>query len=571
MLQLLCDPRTKAGLRLLLVFALVGVNFLVYAYGSTIQNSNEYNLFLITALSLIGVGLSIDFLKNGYVNNTRKLSPFAFLVPSLIMMMLVIRNTNLQFIRLWHTYYTVRSAASVSLSGSMSELASIFENFASSFATPVSLAIISTVTNLEIIICFSLFGMIVFITVLTPLIYRLCQNTGAINIRILHIAFFLSLGGVLFAPQFFIYLHVGFALLILAFYCYNRIIISGKSRIGNHSFIITFILATLGSSIHYLPGALLFAGVFLTLAGVMMLLSRSRLNELAPSYIRYAVLFFVIVASYFMYYGHSFYEDIRIYLETISSFFHPEPFIIYTPERLELLDAITAFVIQVTRLRYLVTFIYLFGFFQVIKRAKSSILAKAMGTVSTGFAILAYSSIFIHTITDYAYRLHLYLISIGTLTLYFGIELLYTFKGKYKLLTITFLSLVFISNMFAFIHNLMLPATPPWASDARYYAEEAFVASTFVANHITTSPPKTIVANYRYGYISSVWGTRMSELSDWLLKQFIEADSIILMLTSLNFKAPDKSIRRLTNFDYSLIVSKANLIYNSNITYVLLR
>ena len=271
-------------------------------------------------------------------------------------------------IGIWHTHYAIRSAESVVLRESVGELASIFENFVSSFGSPVFLAIITTVTGLRVTTCFGFLGIIVFVTVPTPIIHIVCRLAGADDTEVLHASFLLLLSGATFAPYFFVYSYVGFALLTLALYCYIRVITGSGTQISR-SFIVAFILTTLGSSIHYLPGALLFVAIFLALAGLMTILSKLRLNKLELGYIRPVMLFFVAVAAYFVYCGFSFYDDIRAYLIITLKYFSFEPFVIYTPERLKLLDAITGFVIQVTRLRSLVMLIYLLGLLQAIKRA----------------------------------------------------------------------------------------------------------------------------------------------------------------------------------------------------------
>ncbi len=567
MLRLSRNPRTGTGIGFMLILALVGINFLVYIYGTSVQNINTYNSLLITVFTLIGIGLLADILKSSHVNFDKKWSFLVFLVPPLLMMTLVLRDTHLDFIGIWHTHYAIRAAESVVLRGNMSEFTSIFENFVSSFASPLFLAIISIVTNLEVITCFSFFGIIVFATVLTPMIYIICRLAGARDTETLHAAFLLSLGGVTFAPQFFVYSYIGLPLLVLALYYYVRVVIGRKTQTGYPS-IIAFILITLGSLMYYLPGALLFVAVFLTLAIIATFLSKLRPSKSTPSHMRLAMLFFVVVVAYFAYCGFSFYDDIHTYLTIISKFFSLEPFIIYTPERLKLLDSVTSFVIQVTRLRNLIIFVYLFGLLQVIRSSEESALAKALSILGISLALLAHGGIFIHAITDYTYRFSLYLIPFGTFTLYFGMQLLHTPNRKLRLLAMTFLSLVFISNMFVFVHYLMVPASPPWASDRRYYIVEAFTTSAFVASYLDMNPLKTVVTNYRYGYISSVWGVGVAEISDWSLERFMEADNMILVLSLLNFKAPDRHIRRLTSLDYYLISTKTNLLYNSNITYI---
>jgi len=117
----------------------------------------------------------------------------------------------------------------------------------------------------------------------------------------------------------------------------------------------------------------------------------------------------------------------------------------------------------------------------------------------------------------------------------------------------------------------MTPTIPTWASDNRYYMEEAFTVSAFMKNHLPTNFSRTIIANFRYGYLTSAWGIGMLELSDSTLKHFMENDGSILVLSLLSFKAPDRNLHRLTNSDYDFITTKANLIYNSNITHVFIK
>ncbi|MEM1646307.1 MAG: hypothetical protein QXL96_10705 [Ignisphaera sp.] len=481
------------------------------------------------------------------------------------------RYTNLNIVSIWHIYYTVRSANIVVQHGNMYELALIFDSFASSFATPVCIAIISIVTGLEVVGCLSLFGIFTYISVLIPMIYRIGKTVNAVNLKTLHIAFLLLLSGVLFAPQFFIYSNVGLILLTLILYLFTKIITINNYR--PFSLIIAFILVTLGSVIHYMPGTLLFISVFLAIFLAMLISSKFNLNNLLNKYVKYIILLYIIVTLfYFTYYGFFFYDDIHAYFETILSSLRLEPLINYTPERIKQLDEITAIVIQISRLRYLLVFIYLYGFFQALRAVHMNILSRVIIIVGAGLSVLSYVSIFIHAITDYAYRLHLFLMPIGTVTLYFAIEFFLSLLVKRRILMITFLSIIFFSTMFAVIYVLMIPIVPPSASDPRYHAEEAYTAAAFISNHLVINHSKMIIANYRYGYISSVWGIRMFVLSDWLIKYFIETDNIILILTSQNFIAPDRYTRKLTSLDYELLMLRANsLIYNTNITYILLR
>ncbi|MEM2703348.1 MAG: hypothetical protein QXR45_09320 [Candidatus Bathyarchaeia archaeon] len=407
--------------------------------------------------------------------------------------------------RIWHHHFLVRSVDSILVNHDISMLGSIFENYVSSPASPILGGMLSLITGLSSTTV-SLFGL-VYTFVIVISLYNLIKNiirkneSGTIFPALIVISMYFIITNLPITGN---YAPASLALISL--------IILLLVKMANHDITLNFtsaaiILLTLtllcyAGVLYYLP--LVFPMLTLYLVG--SLLSK------VPNHVKRMLMIITIIShTYFVYAGFSFYQDFRVYMNTLLNAFRPEPLIMWTEEAAEGLDLVFKALLWASRLSPLILILVLVGLSYAYKVNPSLRFLIIIGFVGVTGSIFGR---FVHAITDYTFRMNTFLLPSAPLGLYYGMEVLKMIFRKIRLKT--YASKFFIPSIFSillisvaaswFFTQLMYPATPKSASDYHYYVRDAFSTSAFLGNMLDYSGSTSIICNWRYGYLFSIYG-----------------------------------------------------------------
>jgi len=520
-----------------------------------------------------------DFLIQGATSasSNKKLLLYTLLLGALFHLIYLINMTSDNMIKIWHTYYFVRGIELVSQYGTTEALNGIrsFDNFLSGPGLPVMGSILSFLTGLTPEHIASYFGLSALILCIlgSYLVMRKLFNDNITDLALLY-TIMISVGAVNFLYATFNYAITNLSFLMLM--TFTLLTFSESNSQGKVVIIAIFVISSL---VYYLPGTLIFSLlIFISVLLTRALYARSlRLKSLFFA----SLITLTLSLAYLVYYGFAFYGDFYAYLSTILQGFKLEPFIVYTEARTMTLDPLMRFLLYTSRLSILRFLAFLLGSLYCFIFMKERSWFAMAGIFLT---ILSGSSIFIHGITDYTLRFNIYLYVFSSALLIAFLSMLRKIleldilnrlhRGNVlKYLKVFVTTLILFSLLFGIISSwlfsyILVPVSPKSASDSHYYMRETYELANFIGTHIDLNT--TIIGNYRYGFVKSIYDLNFIELSDYFInsiEQYREPQWI-LVLSALSKEAPDRGCSIVPDRVYKLLDRNFNKIYDSSLSFV---
>jgi hypothetical protein len=473
-------------------------------------------------------------------------------------------------IRVWHQYFAIRSIDSIIKNHNINELQRIFDNYASSPASPILGSVLSMITGLNStqVMMFGLVYIVVLIISLKIVTKKIIKGENGSTSSIFMIvamsfsAFCTLLGTYSQASLAFSYLII--LILTEMLHDYNMAAVN-KGFISSR--LLTLMLLCYAGLLYYLPLTFL----------IISLLLIGGLASNIPNYVkRISLILFIIASAYFIYVGFTFYNDFKSYINVFINSFKPEIFIIWSGSAIERLDLIFQVLLWLTRAYPFTLIFILAGLFYAYKTEPSFRLLALLGIIGISGAI---SGKFVHALTDYTLRLNSLVLLATPLGLHYGAQLVRIISKKIKLrptFTRVFIPLLFTITLITlisiwFFSALMYPVLPKSASDSHFFIRETFKTSIYVGNMLKYPDNILISANYRYGYLMSIYG--INRISDYLtiIDSHANEQTAIIVLSKLSKDLPDFGKPPLSNEQWNKLHEFFNIIYMSSQSIVFMR
>ncbi|MGB9826900.1 MAG: hypothetical protein ACPLSM_00070 [Thermosphaera sp.] len=473
-------------------------------------------------------------------------------------------------IRIWHSYFSVRSIESVVVSRNIGDLPRIFDNYVSSPASPIIGGVLSIVLGLNSVTVM-MFGFVYIIVIVLSLetITKTIVKEENKNERRFPLSMIIAM---YFIPHSALIGHYSLASIsLLSLIVFILVKITEYDKATNHTFILsrllTLILLCYSALMYYLPLSFLMS--ILLLVGI----SASKVPDHVK---RISLTLFTIASAYFIYVGFSFYDDFKTYINALTESFKPEPFIIWSENAAKRLDPVFQILLWMTRTYPLTLIFVLTGLLYAYKAKPSLRFLTLLGIVGV---IGALSAKFFHILSDYTARLNVLVSLAIPLGLYYGAQLIKRTLEKINLKStpirvfVFLLLILMITNSISswFFSGLLYPASPKSASDHHYYIDESFKTAIYVGNMQEWSSNVIISANWRYGYLKSIYGIKLCWEYSVIIDSYAGEQTIIIVLSDLSKDFPDYASPPLGNEKWARLHESLNVMYMSSHSRIFMR
>jgi hypothetical protein len=282
-----------------------------------------------------------------------------------------------------------------------------------------------------------------------------------------------------------------------------------------------------------------------------------------------------MASAYFVYVGFYFFGDFKLYLNTFIKWLKPEPFILWSESAIERLDPIFQVLLWFTRAYPFALIFILAGLLYACKAKPSLRFLALLGIVGVSGTIIAK---FVHIQTDYTLRLTSLVLLAAPLGLHYGAQLARRVSKKINLkppliriLLSLLLMIILISSISSwFFSGLMYSVSPKSASDPHFFIRETFKTSIFIGDMLKHPSDVLISANYRYGYLLSIYGIEFT--SNYLtIIDSCASEQIIIILSRLSKNLPDFGKPSLNNEQWNKLHESFNVIYISSQSIVFMK